>query len=72
MRRLIETYKNYDIYLETNEESTGNSPYYEIVDKGLKIKYTVYEDFHAVKKIIDGMTREYILRVEGSHEQTET
>jgi len=57
VRRFIETYKDYDIYLETNEEITGNSPHYEIVDKRLKITYTIYGDFYAVKKIIDGMAK---------------
>lgn len=65
MRQFVETYKGYDIYLETNEEMTTGSSYYEIVDKRLKITYTVYRDFHAVKEIIDEMTREWILKVEG-------
>ena len=65
MRQFVETYKGYDIYLETNEEMTTGSPYYVIVDKRLKITYTVYRDFHAVKEIIDEMTREWILKVEG-------
>ena len=65
MRQFVETYKGYDIYLETNEEMTTGSPYYEIVDKRLKITYTVYRDFHAVKEIIDEMTQEWILKVEG-------
>jgi len=67
MRRFIETYKNYDIYLETNEETTGNSSYCEIVDKHSGIRYWIYDDLSTVKKIIDEMTRNYILRIEGSH-----
>ena len=65
MRRFVETYKGYDIYLKTNEEMTAGSSCYEIVDKRLKITYTVYGGFHAVKEIIDEMTREWILKVEG-------
>ena len=68
MRQFVETYKGYDIYLETNEEMTAGSPYYEIIDKHLKITYTVYGNLDDAKKIIDEMTREWILRVEGSHE----
>ena len=71
MRRFIETYKGYDIYIETNEEMTAGSPYYEIMDKDLGIRYWIYENLEAVKRIIDEITRDYILRVEGSHEQTE-
>ena len=67
MRQFIETYKNYDIYIETNEETTGNSPHYEIVDKDLGIRYWIYENLETVKGMIDEMTKEYILRVEGSH-----
>jgi len=71
MRRFIETYKGYDIYVETNEETTGNSPYYEIVDKHCpNIRYLVY-DLNTAKRMIDEMTRDYILKIEGSHEQTE-
>ena len=34
-------YKGYDIYLETNEEMTAGSSYYEIVDKDLGIRYWI-------------------------------
>ena len=60
MKLFIETYKNYDIYLETNEETTGNSPYYEIVDRHSGIRYLIYEDLESIKRMIDEMTEEYI------------
>ena len=55
MKQFLGTYRNYDIYFITND-NTGSGPYCEAVNDTVNKRYMVFAtDFEEAKKIMDSI-----------------